>query len=187
MLTHARHCLGGPAYTEPSDVPGTDSSAPVEILAVDDNDENLEILEAFLSEEGVTLLLARSGEEALDLLETHDVALALLDVQMPEMDGYELAARMRESRRLRCIPILFTTAGAVDRSEEFRADDAGAVEFLTKPLDGDRLRQKTDEYVRQYRRQLTRQEHVQQNDNEKDETSDEPPPQSSRRVVFLPW
>jgi CheY-like chemotaxis protein len=69
----------------------------VKCLVVDDFEDNLLVLEALLRRDDVELLLARSGAEALDLLLRHEVALALVDVQMPEMDGFELAELMRSS------------------------------------------------------------------------------------------
>ncbi len=74
---------------------------PVKFLLVDDLEDNLLALSALLRESHVEILLARSGAEALELLLVHDVALALLDVQMPEMDGFELAELMRGSERTR--------------------------------------------------------------------------------------
>ena len=84
---------------------------------------------------------ARSGTEALELLLAHDVALALLDVQMPEMDGFELAELMRGSERTREIPIIFVTAGLRDRARLFQGYEAGAVDFLLKPIDARRAAQ----------------------------------------------
>ena len=72
---------------------------PVKFLLVDDVEENLVALEALLRRDGLEILKAKSGPEALELLLVHDVALALLDVQMPEMDGYELAELMRGTDR----------------------------------------------------------------------------------------
>ena len=99
-------------------------------LLVDDLDENLLALDALLRRAGVELLHARSGPEALELLLEHDVALALLDVQMPEMDGFELAELMRGSERTRHVPIIFVTAGAHDQRRVFQGYESGAVDFL---------------------------------------------------------
>ncbi len=80
-------------------------------LLVDDLDENLLVLSALLEPLEVEILTARSGAEALDVLLSHDVALVLLDVHMPEMDGFELAEIMRGAERTRHIPLIFVTAG----------------------------------------------------------------------------
>ena len=90
------------------------------ILAVDDVEENLTALDALFAGEGVELLKARSGVQALELLLVHDVALALLDVQMPGMDGFELAELMRGTERTRRVPIIFLTAVATDERRRFR-------------------------------------------------------------------
>ena len=79
-------------------------------LLVDDLDENLLVLSALLEPLEVEILTARSGAEALDVLLSHDVALVLLDVHMPEMDGFELAEIMRGAERTRHIPLIFVTA-----------------------------------------------------------------------------
>ena len=74
----------------------TQTDDPIPVLLVDDLEENLLALEALLRRDGLTFLKARTGDEALELLLAHEVALALLDVQMPGMDGFELLARLRE-------------------------------------------------------------------------------------------
>lgn len=112
------------------------------ILAVDDVEENLTALEALLKDEGVELLKARSGVQALELLLVNDVALALLDVQMPGMDGFELAELMRGTERTRRVPIIFLTAVATDERRRFRGYEAGAVDYLLKPIDTHILRSK---------------------------------------------
>ena len=117
---------------------------PVYFLLVDDLDQNLLALEALLRRDGLTLLKARSGNEALELLLKHEVALALLDVQMPEMDGFELAEMMRGTERTRRIPIIFVTAGSADRERRFRGYETGAVDFLQKPIEPDILRSKVN-------------------------------------------
>jgi len=108
---------------------------PLKILAVDDIRENLIALEAALDQPGVELVTASSGFEALELLLQDDFVLALLDVQMPEMDGFELAELMRGTERTRGVPIIFLTAVATDERRRFRGFETGAVDYLLKPLD----------------------------------------------------
>jgi signal transduction histidine kinase len=120
-------------------------------LIVDDLEENLLALSALLRSDELELLRARSGAEALELLLRHDVALALIDVQMPDMDGFELAELMRGSERTRHVPIIFVTAGARDHQRVFRGYDSGAVDFLYKPIDAHILKNKTDVFVQLYR------------------------------------
>jgi len=115
---------------------------PVYFLLVDDLEENLLSLDALLRRDGLILLKARSGPEALELLLQHEVALALLDVQMPGMDGFELAELMRGTERTRRVPIIFLTAGSADWQRRFRGYEAGAVDFLHKPIEADILRSK---------------------------------------------
>jgi two-component system sensor histidine kinase/response regulator len=125
--------------------------APVKCLIADDLEENLLALEALLASDTVTVLKARSGREALELLLVHDVALALIDVQMPEMDGFELAELMRGSERTRHVPIIFVTAGMHDQRRVFRGYDAGAVDFLYKPLEPRILAHKANTFFELYR------------------------------------
>ena len=112
---------------------------PIKFLLVDDLEANLEALAALLRRDGLELLTARSGSEALELLLLHDIALALLDVQMPGMGGFELAEMMRSTERTRQIPIIFLTAGIVDPQRRIRGYETGAVDFLTKPIDAHSL------------------------------------------------
>jgi signal transduction histidine kinase len=124
---------------------GKDAAAmsPVHFLLVDDLEDNLVALEALLRRDDLVLLKARSGEEALELLLVHDVALGLLDVQMPGMDGFELAELMRGNERTRNVPIIFLTASNTDNHRTFRGYEAGAVDFIQKPVEWDILRSKT--------------------------------------------
>lgn len=124
---------------------------PVSFLLVDDLEENLLSLEALLRRDGLSLLKARSGDQALELLLTHDVALALIDVQMPGLNGFELAELMRGNERTRRIPIIFLTAGSADRQRRFRGYETGAVDFLYKPIEPDVLRSKADVFFELYR------------------------------------
>lgn len=124
---------------------------PVKCLIVDDLDENLVALEALLRQDAVTVLKARSGNEALEQLLQHDVALALIDVQMPDMDGFELAELMRGTERTKHVPIIFVTAGTRDQHRVFKGYDAGAVDFLYKPLEPRILAHKAQTFFELYR------------------------------------
>jgi signal transduction histidine kinase len=135
--------------------------SPVFFLLVDDLEENLLSLEALLRRDGLTLLKARSGDEALELLLQHDVALALVDVQMPGLSGFDLAELMRGNERTRRVPIIFVTAGDADRQRRFRGYEAGAVDFIHKPIEADILRSKADVFFDVYRQ---RQQIAQQRD-----------------------
>src|SRR5579862_233655 len=123
----------------------------VKCLLVDDLEENLLALAALLRREDVEILEARSGAEALELLLAHEVALAFLDVQMPEMDGFELAELMRGSERTRHVPLIFITAGPRDQHRMFKGYEAGAVDFLYKPIEPHILKNKADVFFQLYR------------------------------------
>lgn len=125
--------------------------SPVHCLLVDDLEENLLSLEALLRRDDLVLLKARSGDEALELLLRHDVALALLDVQMPGLDGFELAELMRGNERTRRIPIIFVTAGSADGQRKFRGYETGAVDFIQKPIEPDILRSKAEVFFELFR------------------------------------
>ncbi|MGE0800313.1 MAG: response regulator [Lautropia sp.] len=117
------------------------------LLVVDDIEENLLAMRALLARPGLVVLTATSGDEALELLLRHDVALALLDVQMPGIDGFELAELMRGTERTRSIPIIFITAMSRDAPRQFRGYEAGAVDFLFKPVDPRIVRSKVAAFV----------------------------------------
>lgn len=127
------------------------SQERVKCLIVDDLEENLLALSALLDNLDVELLQARSGADALELLLVHDVALALLDVQMPQMDGFELAELMRGSERTRHVPIIFLTAGLSDSRRQFKGYGSGAVDFLHKPIEPFVLRSKAEVFFQLYR------------------------------------
>ena len=134
----------------------SNAPATIHFLIVDDLEENLVALEALLRREGLNFLRARTGEEALELLLQHEIALALLDVQMPGMDGFELAEYMRGNDRTRHVPIIFLTAGSADTQRRFRGYEAGAVDFIQKPIEADILRGKANVFfdLHQQRRAL---------------------------------
>lgn len=125
----------------------------VKCLLVDDIAENLIALEALLQRDDIEILKAQSGPEALELLLAHnDVALALLDVQMPEMNGFELAELIRGSERTRGIPLIFMTAGSREQNWQFRGYESGAVDFLYKPIDPHMLTSKAQVFFELHRR-----------------------------------
>ena len=130
----------------------TSVETPVKILLVDDRPENLLALEAILSGLGHELVKASSGEEALKRLLTEDVAVILLDVQMPGMDGFETASHVKQRERTRDIPIVFLTAIDGAAHQAFRGYAAGAVDYLSKPFDPWVLRAKVAVFVELYQR-----------------------------------
>ncbi len=121
------------------------------LLIVDDLPENLLALEALIKGEGREVFKASSADEALSLLLEHEFALALLDVQMPGMDGFALAELMRGTERTKNIPIVFVTAAGRELNYAFKGYESGAVDFLYKPLDNHAVRSKVNVFVDLYR------------------------------------
>lgn len=119
----------------------------VNVLLVDDLQENLVALEALIRQPGRRIFTARSGDEALSLMIEHEFALAILDVQMPSMNGFELAELMRGTERTRGIPIVFVSAAGQELNYAFRGYETGAVDFLHKPLDPHAVRSKVNVFV----------------------------------------
>lgn len=105
------------------------------VIIVDDIKDNLLALNALLERTDVEIIQARSGSEALELMMKHEFCLAFLDVQMPVMNGFELAELMRGTNRTKYIPIIFVTASARNQKFVFRGYESGAVDFLIKPVD----------------------------------------------------
>ena len=126
---------------------------PVNILVVDDRDENLMAVEAVLDDPGYRLVRARSGREALKEVLDQDFALILLDVVMPDVDGYETATLIRERPRSRQTPIIFLTANDWGAQHVFRGYTVGAVDYLVKPVPADVLRSKVAVFVELFNRQ----------------------------------
>jgi len=104
------------------------------ILIVDDREENLLALERLLDQTEAVVVKATNGNDALKACLNHEFALALLDVNMPEMDGFELAALMRGERNHSTVPIIFVTAAYRQEEQIFKGYSAGAVDYLVKPL-----------------------------------------------------
>ncbi|MFV3372069.1 ATP-binding protein [Pseudomonas sp. NY15435] len=121
------------------------------LLIVDDLPENLLALEALIKGEGREVFKASSADEALSLLLEHEFALALLDVQMPGMDGFALAELMRGTERTKNIPIVFVTAAGRELNYAFKGYESGAVDFLYKPLDNHAVRSKVNVFVDLFR------------------------------------
>lgn len=105
------------------------------LLLVDDQPANLVSLEAVLDEDDRVLIKANSGSEGLKVLLKEDISLVLLDVQMPGMDGFEMAELMRQRKDTEAIPIIFVTAISKEKQYVFRGYQVGAVDYLFKPLD----------------------------------------------------
>lgn len=118
----------------------TESQANV--LLVDDRPENLLSMESILEDLGQNLVRATSGREALRFLLTEDVALILLDVQMPGLNGFELAELIRERERTQHTPIIFVSAASRDEQFIFKGYSLGAVDYLTKPFEPEILKSK---------------------------------------------
>lgn len=121
------------------------------ILLVDDKTENLLALESLLEDLGLTVVKATSGDAALALMLAYDFALVLLDVQMPDMDGFETAKLMRGSERTRHTPLIFVTARSKDQEHIFRGYESGAVDYISKPIEPAVLRNKVKVFVDLYR------------------------------------
>ena len=128
----------------PTDRPTDDR---VNILLVDDQPANLVALEAMLQSLGQNLIKAESGREALRWLLTHEFAVILLDVKMPEMDGFETAQLIRERDKSRHTPILFLTAGDNTQTQAVRGYAVGAVDYLVKPVVPEFVRSKVAVFV----------------------------------------
>ncbi len=117
------------------------------VLLVDDKPENLLALEGLLEDLDLNIVKATSGNEALGLMLEYDFALALLDVQMPGLNGFETAEVMRSSKRTKRIPIIFLTAISKEKGHVFKAYEAGAVDYLFKPLDPEILLSKVKVFL----------------------------------------
>lgn len=106
----------------------------VNVLIVDDKKENLIVLESILENLNINIIKATSGNEALGYLLDYEFAVVLLDVQMPDMDGFELAEIMRSREITANIPIIFVTAINKEQEYVFKGYDLGAVDYLFKPI-----------------------------------------------------
>lgn len=124
------------------------------ILIVDDKPENLVALETVLKDMNVELVKANSGNEALKATLYHDFALALLDIQMPEMDGYELAGILREEEKTSRLPFIFISAVYTDNLNIFKGYERGAFSFITKPFQPEILVNKVKFFINIYQQEM---------------------------------
>lgn len=126
---------------------------PVKILIVDDKKENLLSLQVSLADLGFEFVEASSGKDALRiLLKSQDFAIILMDVQMPLMDGFETAELIRQSDRLKHVPIIFLTANMNTPDYIFKGYQAGAVDYMIKPLTPEILKAKVMVFAELYRK-----------------------------------
>lgn len=128
-------------------VPETQPIHEVSILVVDDHEANRLALRAILEPESTRVVEAASGAEALRALLHQEFALILLDVVMPEIDGFEVASLIRGRARTQTTPIIFLTGQAADIASMYKGYSAGAVDYLIKPLDRDVVRAKVRVFV----------------------------------------
>jgi signal transduction histidine kinase len=136
------------------------SNIKSKLLIVDDLPENLLALEALIKREDRIVYKALSADEALSLLLQHEFALAILDVQMPGMNGFELAELMRGTEKTRNIPIVFVSAAGRELNYAFKGYESGAVDFLHKPLDIQAVKSKVSVFVDLYRQSKAMKEQV---------------------------
>ena len=136
------------------------STIQAKLLIVDDLPENLLALEALIKREDRTVYKALSADEALSLLLQHEFAMAILDVQMPGMNGFELAELMRGTEKTRNIPIVFVSAAGRELNYAFKGYESGAVDFLHKPLDIHAVKSKVNVFVDLYRQSKAMKEQV---------------------------
>lgn len=136
-----------PIQTERSLKTIKDRGDLVKILLVDDLKDNLLALEGLLRRDDIEIFKARSGTEALEFMILHEFAIALIDVQMPGMSGFELAELMRGAKKTKNIPIIFVTAAAQDQYFSFKGYESGAVDFLPKPLDTHAVTSKVNVFI----------------------------------------
>ncbi|GLK87423.1 hybrid sensor histidine kinase/response regulator [Pseudomonas turukhanskensis] len=136
------------------------STIEAKLLIVDDLPENLLALDALIRGERRQVFQASSGEEALGLLLQHEFALAILDVQMPDMNGFELAELMRGTEKTKHIPIVFVSAAGREMNYAFTGYESGAVDFLQKPLDIQAVQSKVTVFVELFRQRQAINEQV---------------------------
>lgn len=132
----------------------TEIKTKPKILIVDDRPENLITLKRVLSDLEVELIEASNGNDALKATLYHDFALALLDIQMPEMDGYELASILREEEKTANLPFVFISAVYTDNLNVFKGYEKGAFSFITKPFQPEILINKVKFFIEKHQQEV---------------------------------
>jgi signal transduction histidine kinase/CheY-like chemotaxis protein len=122
--------------------PAIESDIAVNVLLVDDRPENLHALDAILDGQGYRTITAVTGQEALHVALQEELSVVLLDVEMPDMNGFEIARHLKLVKRTKSIPIIFITAHGDDPEQIHRAYAAGGADYLVKPLDPEIVRRK---------------------------------------------
>lgn len=124
------------------------------ILIVDDKVENLVALKTVLKDLDLDLIEATNGNDALKATLNHNFALALLDIQMPEMDGYELASILREEEKTARLPFIFISAVYTDNLNVFKGYETGAFSFITKPFQPEILINKVKFFIEKHQQEI---------------------------------
>src|SRR6202162_4689392 len=141
------------ANTQPGVAQNEQRKSDIKILLVDDREDNLFSIEAILEKDNYTIVKASSGREALKvLLHQQDFSLILMDVQMPDLNGFETATIIYERDKLKNIPIIFITAFSYDEDYIFKGYKTGGVDYIYKPINPELLRMKVSVFVDLYRK-----------------------------------
>ena len=125
------------------------------LLIVDDSQENLLLLETLIKNIHVNLIQALSGEEALEKTNGVELALAILDIRMPGMNGYELAVKINEERQTDKVPVIFLTASNLNETEVFKGYTSGVVDFIIKPANNQILISKINVFLELFKQKQT--------------------------------
>lgn len=151
-MTNLRSALDG-GFDWQATQPAADARDKVKILLVDDNEADLALVEGLLAAPDYVLVRAASGAEALRQIVAQDFAAIVLDGMMPAMDGFETARQIKKHERAKLFPIIFLTANAWDERLPSLGYEAGAVDYLTKPVDGFVLKSKVAVFADLFRAQ----------------------------------
>ncbi|MDD3312471.1 diguanylate cyclase [Pseudodesulfovibrio sp.] len=133
-----------------------------QVLIVDDSQTNLTLLDHMLAQEGCEVVQARSGIEAVEMVRNNDFALILLDIQMPGMNGYDTALRIKEQDRGRHVPIIFVTAIFQDEDNVRQGYETGAVDYLFRPVDVMLLKSKVQAFLKINKQQVLLRREIEQ-------------------------